>query len=147
MKRMESKIVLTFAIMFVVGFIVNGLYSVISLGESFFSFGIMAKGMLTALMYLMYVWVYTRRHRTLAVMGVVSIALMVMFAGFSSEGVANTFSGWVWKDTVMTVVYVVAAFIADHQADKLLEESKEHVNIKLTLKGDIKPEDVEVSLD
>lgn len=138
MKRMESKIVLTFAIMFVVGFIINGLYSVISLGESFFSFGIMAKGMLTALMYLMYVWIYTRRHRTLAVMGVVSIALMVMFAGFSSEGVANTFSGWVWKDTVMSVVYVVAAFIADHQVDKLLEESKD---IKLILKCDIKPED------
>ena len=147
MKRMESKIALTFAIMFVVGFIVNGLYSVISLGENFFSFGVMAKGMLTALMYLMYVWVYTRRHRTLAVMGVVGIALMIMFAGFSSEGVANTFSGWVWKDTVMMVVYLAAAFIADHQADKLLEESKEQVNIKLTIKGDIKPEDVEVSLD
>ena len=47
----------------------------------------------------------------------------------------------------MTVVYITAAFIADHQADKLLEEDKEQVNIKLTIKGDIKPEDVEVSLD
>lgn len=147
MKRMESKIALTFAIMFVVGFIVNGLYSVISLGESFFSFGVMAKGMMVALIYLMYVWIYTRRHRKLAVMGVLGIAFMIMFAGFASEGVANTFSGWVWKDTVMTVVYLAEAFIADHQADKLLEESKEQVNINVTIKGDIKPEDVEVSLD
>lgn len=147
MKRMESKIALTFVIMFVVGFIVNGLYSVISLGENFFSFGVMTKGMFTALMYLMYVWIYTRRHRMLAVMGVVGIVLMIMFGEFSSEGIANTFSVWVWKDTVMMIVYLAAAFIADYQADKLLEEDKEQVNIKLTIKGDIKPEDVEVSLD
>ena len=49
---------------------------------------------------------------------------MVMFAGFSSEGVANLFSGWVWKNTVMTVVYVVEAVIALYQADKLLEKSE-----------------------
>ena len=146
MKRMELKITLTFAIMFVVGFIINGLYSVISLGESFFSFGVTANAIFVALVYLFYIWLYTRRHRLLSLIGVCCIGLMILFIGFSSEGVANSFSGWDWKDTVM-IIYCVAFFIADHQADKLLEESKETVNIKLTLKGDIKPEDAEITID
>lgn len=70
-----------------------------------------------------------------------------MFLEFSSEGVTNSFSSWSWKNTVMIVVYVIVAVIAYYQSDKLLEESNEKVNIKVTIKGDIKPEDVDVSID
>ena len=76
-----------------------------------------------------------------------SIGLMLMFLEFSSEGVTNSFSSWSWKNTVMIVVYVIVAVIAYYQSDKLLEESNEKVNIKVTIKGDIKPEDVDVSID
>ena len=153
MKRMESKIALTFAIMFAITFIVNGLYSVVSLGESFFSIGAMIAGMRVALFYLTWIWVDTRRYKLLAAIGVLSITLMTefVFAELASEDIVNTVNSWMWKGTAMIIVYlivcVVAVFIADYQADKLLKESIEQVNIELTIKGGIKPEDVEVKLD
>lgn len=147
MKRMESKIALTFAIMFVVGFIINGIYSVITMGANFFTFEVMSDAIFAALFYLFYVWIYSRKHKLLTIMGVVCIGLMLLFAEFSVEGVAGSLSGWNWKTTVMLIYYITASGIADYQANKLLEESKETVNIKLTLKGDIKPEDVEITID
>lgn len=147
MKRMESKIALTFAIMFVVGFIINGIYSVITMEANFFTFEVMSDAIFAALFYLFYVWIYSRKHKLLTIMGVVCIGLMLLFAEFSVEGVAGSLSGWDWKTTVMLIYYITASGIADYQANKLLEESKETVNIKLTLKGDIKPEDVEITID
>ena len=147
MKRMESKIALTFAIMFVVGFIINGIYSVITMEANFFTFEVMADAIFAALFYLFYVWIYSRKHKLLTVMGVVCIGLMLLFAEFSVEGVAGSFSGWDWKSTVMIIYYITASFIADYQAQKLVEESKESVNIKVTIKGNINPDDIEVSLD
>ena len=126
MKKIESQITLTFVIMFIVGFIVNGLLDVIYLGKNFFSFGVMSKAILTALIYLMYVWIYTRRYIKLVFLGIFGICFMLMFAFFSLEGV--TFSDWVLKDTVTiivrAVIYLFASFIAFDQAGKLLEESK-----------------------
>lgn len=126
MKKIESQITLTFVIMFIVGFIVNGLLDVIYLGKNFFSFGVMSKAILTALFYLMYVWIYTRRYIKLVFLGILGIYFMLMFAFFSLEGV--TFSDWVLKDTVTiivtAVIYLFASFIAFDQAGKLLEESK-----------------------
>ena len=58
-KRMELHITITFAIMFVVGVIINGLYSVISMKSNFFTFQVMAKGVIAALVYLVYVWIST----------------------------------------------------------------------------------------
>ena len=147
MKRMELKITLTFAIMFVVGVIINGLYSVISLGESFFSFVVMASAMLSALFYLVYIWINTRRHKYIALLGLFCIGLFVIFASYSSEGSAGAFSSWNWKDTVMIVYYVISYEIACWQGKKLLEEDKESISINVTLKGDIKPEDVEVTIE
>ena len=77
MKRMESKIALTFAIMFVVGFIINGIYSVITMEANFFTFEVMADAIFAALFYLFYVWIYSRKHKLLTVMGVVCIGLML----------------------------------------------------------------------
>lgn len=125
MKRMKSKIALTFAIIFVVCFIVNGLYSVIFLGEDFFSFGAMRNGMIVALWYFMYIWIQTRRHRMLAMISVTGITFMILFA-VSPEGVVNLFRSWTLEYTVMAIEYVVVYSIAEYQvATSLLEESKE----------------------
>ena len=124
MKRMELHITITFAIMFVVGVIINGLYSVISMKSNFFTFEVMAKGVIAALVYLVYVWISTRRHKLLACIGVIGIGLVVIFASFSSEGVVGTYSSWNWKETVMLICYVIAFQIAKYQSKKLIEEDK-----------------------
>lgn len=147
MKRMEKRIAITFAIMFVVGFIINGLYSVISMDSNFFTFGVASDAILFALIYLFYIWVYTRQHKSLAIIGVVCIGLMIIFANFSSVGIAASYSSWDWRDTVITICYIIVAFIADYQAEKLIEESKEPINIKVIIKGSIEPENIDVSID
>lgn len=122
MKRMELQITITFAIMFVVGVIIRGLYSVISMKSNFFTFEVMAEGLIAALVYLGYVWMQTRKHKLLTITGVSGMALFVFF---SFEGVAGFFSDWNWSETVMCVYYVIAFQIAGYQGKKLLEEDKE----------------------
>ena len=148
MKRMELKITLTFAIMFVVGVVISGIYSVVSNQSGFFTVEVMADGLFTALVYLGYVWINTRRHQLLTCLGVACIGFMFLFVLFSSEGVSGAFSGWNWKDTVMCVYYIVSYQIASYQGKKLLEEDKENINITINLHGNdcvINPEDVEVT--
>ena len=147
MKRMELHITITFAIMFVVGVIINGLYSVISIKSNFFTFEVMTKGVIAALVYLGYVWINTRKHKLLADIGVIGIALVYLFASFSSEGVVGTYSSWNWKETVMLICYVIAFQIANYQSKKLIEEDKETLNINVHIAGDVKPEDIEITVD
>lgn len=147
MKKMEKQIAITFAIMFVVGFIINGLYSVISMDSNFFTFGVASNAILFAFIYLFYIWLYTRQHKLLTIIGVCCIGLMLLFINFSSKGFAASFSSWDWRDTVTIICYFIASFIADYQSQKLIEESKEPINIKVIIKGNIEPENIDVSID
>ena len=56
MKRMELKISLTFAIMFVIGVVINGIYSVTAMDSSFFTFDVVASGLLYAMFFLLYIY-------------------------------------------------------------------------------------------
>lgn len=146
MKRMELEISLTFAIMFVIGVIINGIYSVVVLASSFFSFNVLANGLWGAMCFLLYIWINTRRYQLLTLLGLISIIVLLLFIFFSSEGVSGTFSGWNWKDTIDCVYYIIAYIIAIYQGEELLEEDKENINIKV--KGEImNPEDVEITRD
>ena len=149
MKRMdeEAKIAVTFVLFAFIGIIINGCYSVISLEESFLSFEVIGNGLITALAYLMYIWIHTRRHKVLAIMGVCGIALIILcFLEKSTTPIALN-----WKDTLFTIIYlatyVVAYVVASYQAKKLLEEERMEVSINLTLMKDVNFEDVEVNND
>ena len=148
MKRMELKISLTFAIMFVIGVVINGIYSVTSMDSIFFTFDVVASGLLYAMFFLLYIYINTRRHQLLAWLGLLSISVLLLLIIFSSEGVSGTFSGWNWKNTISCVCYIVAYIIASHQGEELLKEDKETININIKVKGEIiKPEDVEITRD
>ena len=148
MKRMELKISLTFAIMFVIGVVINGIYSVTAMDSSFFTFDVVASGLLYAMFFLLYIYINTRRHQLLAWLGLLSISGLLLLIIFSSEGVSGTFSGWNWKDTISCVYYIIAYIIASHQGEELLKEDKETININIRVKGKIiKPEDVEITRD
>lgn len=60
MKRMELKISLTFAIMFVIGVVINGIYSVTAMDSSFFTFDVVASGLLYAMFFLLYIYILTQ---------------------------------------------------------------------------------------
>lgn len=146
MKRMELKITLTFAIMFVVSFIINGIYSVITMNLNFFTFEAMVNALFAALIYLGCIWINSRRHQLLAHIGALAICLLGLFIFFSSKGVSGSFSGWNCETIVMCIYYIIAFQIAEYQGKKLLEEDEETINITI-IKGDIESEDIEASID
>ena len=150
MKRMESRIALTFAIMFVVGVIVNGLYSVISNGEGFFTWGVMANAMIYALAYMGCIWMHTRKHRLLTSLGILGICFMLLFIIYDSEGgFAAAHSSFNWRSIVTWVYCIATSLLAEHQGKKLREEERGNINIKIKYKGEqqLNPEDFEVSID
>lgn len=146
MKRMELKISLTFAIMFVIGVIINGIYSVTAMDSSFFTFDVAASGLCYAICFLMYIYFKTRRHQLLVCLGLFSISVFLLFITFSSEGVSGTFSSWSWKDTIFCEYCIIAYIIASHQEEELLKEDKETINTNVKCET-INPEDIEITRD
>ena len=144
MKRMELEIALTFAVMLVISFVINGIYSVLAMNSNFVTFKVMAIALSDALFYLGFIWINTRRHQLLTAIGVLAISFMCLFISFSSEGVAGLFNDWDWKAIVMFIYYMIAVLIATHQGKELLEEDKEMSNATVNLKCYIKIEDEDI---
>ena len=124
MKKIGLRIALTFAVMFIIAFIIDGLYRSISLGESFFSLETAISAIVSASMYLMYLWISTRRYKLLTYLGVAAIVFLIICFEFYSEGVVDVSIDWVWKDTVKMVYYAIAFVIAELQI-MILEECNE----------------------
>ncbi len=128
MKRMELKITLTFVIMLIVGIIINGIYNVITTNSNFFTCEVVAGGFLMALVYLGYIWISTRRHQLLIILGLVSFAIMITLISISSVGVAGTFSAWNWYWTIWCIYCSISCVIAKYHGKKLLQEDKHFAN-------------------
>lgn len=127
MKRMESKIALTFAIMFIVGVIINGIYMAIfddlnpiTVKE------VLVLGLFMALLYIVFVWINTRRHQMLILIGVTCCALVAVLCLSSLVGGAGVvFSSFSnnWKQCMIWGIYgIISSQIASYQGRKLLEE-------------------------
>lgn len=145
MKRMEMKIALTSLIMLVIGVVINGIYSVVSMNSSFFTFEVLASGFVSALFYLFYIWINTIRHKILAVIGITYFGLMFIFMSSSFEEVASSFSNWNWRDTIMSIFFIASYQIASYQGNKLLEEDN---NIRLFSNAEeIEAENTEMTVD
>ena len=135
MKRMEIKITVTFAIMFVVGVIINGIYDVISTNSNFFTFEVVAKGFVMALVYLAYIWINTRRHQMLVNLGIFSCCCLVLMLKRNSFE-ELVVSGWNWYSTILCIYFVVAYPIARYQGKKLLIEDLQMLNIEFVVNNE-----------
>lgn len=119
--KMETKIAITFFVMFIAGVAINGIYSVVSMNSSFFTFDVLKIGFIFAVLYLCYIWICTRRHTLLAIIGWNCIWGMIYFFGLSD----NLFGNWNLNLIYIGVKYIydiVAIIIAFYQSEKLLEE-------------------------
>ena len=144
MRRTELKICLTFVIMFVVAVIISGIYSVVSMNSSFFTLDVMLDGIVYAFAYLVYVWIYTRRHKLLAWLGILSIAFIILLAENAVvESATSLFSAWNWKDTVQVIYCVVANLLAIFQGIELLDEDEDRLNDCYDIDVDVIPYDDE----
>lgn len=126
MKRMELKISLTFAIMFAIGIIISGIYSVTAMDSSFFTWGVLAEALSYSLVFLMFIWLSTRRHPLLAGLGLLSIGVFLLAIVFYFDGASEAvYDGWNWKDTISGLYCIIAFIIASYQGNKLLKEDFE----------------------
>lgn len=144
MKKTESKITLTFVIFFVAGFILYGIYNSATLGRKFFSIDVLANAILVSLVYLLFVWLETRKHRQLAALGIVAVCALVVFSTGSND------MAWRWKDTIL-VIYMVAEYIvALYYARCLIKEDiarKKRFITKVVLKLQEKPKESDIDID
>lgn len=124
MKRMELQITLTFAIMLIVGIMINGFHSVISMNSNFFNSKVVIHGFLMAVFYLGYIWINTRRYQLLITLGVCICVLILMLTVLSPEEVTVTFSSWNWYTTILCLYFIGAYRIANYQSKKILEHNE-----------------------
>lgn len=144
--KMESKITLTFMIMFAISVIISGINSVVVEGKGFFTFQMWADAIFYAFVYLIYIWINTRKHKTLAWLGLfVILTLIGIYFLTIAEAISVTSTATV-TDTglvfsidkfiifVLRCTYCFIAYgIARRQGEKLLEEDKVSVNVNIIL--------------
>ena len=121
MKRMELKIALTFVVMFVVTFIINSTYSVVSLKEGFCSAKILTTSLYHALPYLAFFWVNLGRNKLLRFLPIIGALLLMNFSSYITGNYPFRYSGFGWIDIAIPAVLIVAYVISDRQAKEFLE--------------------------
>lgn len=112
MKRMEKQIAITYAIMFVVGFIINWLYSVISMDSNFFNLEVASSAIWVAFIYLIYVWLFTRKSFPLAFIGLLSVILIAAINDIPYYGIATQImQGFHWNTTILFICVSLSVLI------------------------------------
>lgn len=123
--KMETKIAITFFVMFIAGVVINGIYSVVSMNSGFFTLDVLTYGLIFAMIYLFYIWVETRKHKMLSLIGVGCIFLIMTFATIPYTEKSNF--NWNWFQIIELIWCFVSAGIASYQSEKLLKEENETI--------------------
>lgn len=122
MKRMKSRIAITFVIIFVVGVLINGLNNIISLKKNLVTFDALVGAMQMALFYLMYIWMYTRKNQRLVFVGAIGVLIFLIFFVYAAGAEDELISSLNFFDFINLIYYIIAASIANYQANQLLLE-------------------------
>ena len=132
--KMEKKMTLTFAIMFVIMVAVNCIQRLV-LGEEIFTSLMWFEALFCAFCYLVYIWIETRKHKKLALLAIIVVVALVFLFIYSLEEstiVAETTSGTESGFTILKLIFslvklayfIIAERIADRQVKDLLKEDK-----------------------
>jgi hypothetical protein len=156
MKRMELKIALTSVIVFIVGVIIRGIYSVIFKQSAFITIEVIENSGFDVIAYLLLIWIgiwlLTRRYKLLTWLLVLSIFFIGICDSISSGNVSSQIETLGWYNIIIFPIKgVVFGIIAGYQVEKLLEEDNKNINIiNINLqdnKGYINPEELEITHD
>lgn len=122
MKRMKSRIAITFVIIFVVGVLINGLNNIISLKTNLVTFDALVDAMQIALAYLMYIWMYTTKHQRLVFVGATVVLIFLIFFVYAAGVADELISSLNLFSFIKLIYYCIAASIANYQANQLIED-------------------------
>lgn len=147
MKKMEFEIFETSILVFVVGTLLGGIYSIVFGKGSFFYLEVIMDAIFVTLFYLWCIWMNTRRHQLLTCLGSLLVTLYILLTVCHMEENVDLFGELDWKATILRVIaYMVLFWISVKQADELMEEDSEKVNVIINVKGTIRPEDIDVDI-
>lgn len=124
MKRTVLEITLTFIIMSVVGIIINGLFA-IAITLNFLTFDVVAYGIAMALVYLVYIWIYTQDSPQWLASSV-SFTLLITIITSSSDEVAILSNYKLRYYCCYFIYFYITCQIAQCQGQEFLEEDKKN---------------------
>lgn len=124
MKEIELKITLTSIIMFLIGIINYGAYNVLVNKQPFITFEVMADGAMVALIYLFLIWVNSRRHQKLTILGIVYMLIIFLYLYSNKMEVTLSESVVNWKAIYLVGYCIISFEISSYQGKKLLNQEK-----------------------
>lgn len=138
MKRMKTKIALTFVIVVIVGIIINGLIHVLTSQGNFITLDVIIRGIFCGIFYLSYIWSLTRRHPILTFTCIIIILAVLLLGIFlliptTFEVLKQTpvdYFESVLRDIASVIFYIVMYLIATYQAKKLIKEKNSYLEAK-----------------
>lgn len=119
---MEKKIVSTFLVVFALGAIIEYVYFGISYQKIQINVQIFQNAAALALVYLYWIWVFSRRHKFLAFLGTVTIAVFCICTVADAGELTNMIESIEWAGYLMILVSIASAIIAYMQGKKLYIE-------------------------
>ena len=122
MKEMKRQIISTCLIVSIIGTIISGCYNVISLHKQFFTLGVLADGVMVALVYLIYLWINMRKNKTLVYVIICLFFILVLIVSLFDRNAAKEIYTFSWKEAAMVALYSISYGIAKTQVDLSKEE-------------------------
>ena len=117
---MEENIAATFLIMLSIALIIMGICNIVMTG----SYSIAERteeAIALAMIYLLVIWMNTRRHKILAGISVMGIGMIIFLNGFVQGYTLN----WQWGYIIIAAFVVMEFIVAMKQSGELLEEESQ----------------------
>lgn len=132
---MEKRIVSTFFTVFVLGAIIEYVYYGINYQKIQINVQIFQTGAALALVYLYWIWVFSRRHKLLAFLGTAAIAVFCICTIVDAGELTNMLASIEWAGYLMILVSIASAIIAYIQGKKLyIEVQQENRTAEVVVK-------------
>ena len=126
---MEKKIARTFIVVLVLGAMIEYVYYGISYQKIQINVQIFQSAAALALVYLYWIWVFSRNHKLLAFLGTVTIAVFRICTIVDADELANIFKSIDWDEYLMILISIASIVLAYMQGKKLYIEMQQERTI------------------
>ena len=125
MKKMEMKAIATFMLVYVIGVLIMGLYSVTQMQSKFFNYEVFGSSIIFPVIYFLFLWINTRKYKLLALTGVFNIGLLLFLVTYSltEERLQVEQISCNWIDIIIAIYIIIIYGVSRYQGEKLIKEA------------------------
>lgn len=125
MKKMEMKAIATFMLVYVIGVLIMGLYSVTQMQSKFFNYEVFGSSIIFPVIYFLFLWINTRKYKLLALTGVFNIGLLFFLVAYSltEERLQVEQISCNWIDIIIAIYMIIIYGVSRYQGEKLIKEA------------------------